>query len=169
MVKSRRFSLFDGMVMIAATAVGFQGSLVCLGGPHLAVQAFISADPLSNILSAAPCLLAWQFALLVIGLRHRRQARQFGSAANLVAVGWCVIEFSRWMRVVLKLNQFDIASLPHVLSNIQYGLGPSTAAVWLALAIGGRWRCRTDWVETAGRLIGMWWIIFFVEEEFRRY
>lgn len=34
----------------------------------------------------------------------------------------------------------------------------ATAASWLVLAVGGRWRPEPDWIDRAGRVIGITWI-----------
>ncbi len=37
--------------------------------------------------------------------------------------------------------------------------GPAVAAVWLVLALSGRWRAEKSWIDRLGRLIGATWIL----------
>jgi hypothetical protein len=53
-----------------------------------------------------------------------------------------------------------------------YGLpvGPAVAAIWIALALSGRWRAERGWIDVLGRVIGWLWIVFmFVQWEFGRW
>jgi hypothetical protein len=37
--------------------------------------------------------------------------------------------------------------------------GPAVAAVWLVLALSGRWRPEGSWIDRSGRLLGATWIL----------
>ena len=40
-----------------------------------------------------------------------------------------------------------------------YGQGTAAVAVaWLTLALSGRWRPRPDWLDRAGRALGIFWL-----------
>jgi hypothetical protein len=36
---------------------------------------------------------------------------------------------------------------------------PAVAGAWLALALSGRWRPERDWLDRAGRALGVCWIV----------
>jgi hypothetical protein len=40
--------------------------------------------------------------------------------------------------------------------------GPAVAAVWLVLALSGRWRPERSWIDRPGRLLGATWILISV-------
>lgn len=37
--------------------------------------------------------------------------------------------------------------------------GPAVAAVWLVLAVAGRWRPEPSWIDRSGRVLGVTWIV----------
>jgi hypothetical protein len=43
--------------------------------------------------------------------------------------------------------------------NLTTPCGPGVAAVWLVLALSGRWRPEKSWIDRLGRLIGAMWIV----------
>ena len=176
----RRFTIVDGMILVAATAVGLVGarSNVIEGRDSL------SWDPTwwsygnleAGIVSFAvviPPAAAWTAAVVILRLRSprprgRRLARQPGMVAACSAMGA--------MAVVVALNAMfaglyrlvrgaSIASGNGVLGwCLVYSLilpsilGFVVAASWATLAVGRRWRAEPGWIDRLGRALGVFWI-----------
>jgi hypothetical protein len=51
------------------------------------------------------------------------------------------------------------------LSTMELGvrsIAPAVASVWVTLAMDKRERIKADWIEMAGRLVGLGWFVLFV-------
>jgi hypothetical protein len=183
----RRFTLVDGMVLIAATAVGLGAMRARFGdlSPIL--------DMVSNVasLKAAfglvveltyfgfPLFATWTVALLILRLRaprpsRRRLACQPGAmalASTTLVVVLRLLEYAVVALVTIVLGAWDW-SWP-VVSRAINGLyanmteavsspGLAVAAAWLTLIVGGRWRPEPSWIDRAGRLVGLAWLLLLL-------
>src|SRR5262249_4634363 len=164
---ARRFTLADGMVLVAATAAG-----LALSRPYVRSLGGALAGPGLGVIPRriwlgawSPYLMAWSSALAILSLRaprpsRRHLGRQPGGAAChaprlvLFLRGLMALYASVSTMQVFPYYRFILgtANLP----------GPAIAAVWLNLAIGRRWCPEPDWVDRAGRLIGVLWIALFL-------
>lgn len=166
----RRFTVGDAMILVAATAVGtlaIRGTL-----PDLStLESDLSRAPSPGMrhfqalqfgLSAViPYLATLTPAMLVVRLRQprpglRRIGRQPGMIACTVATVAMAIEASWIASLLARGSGFIHASTVFV----AYAPQVSFAVVggWVALALSGRWRSGSDWIDRGGRLLGLIWI-----------
>jgi hypothetical protein len=166
------------MVLIAATALGIAGAREAadyLGRFDAAFQSVQDCLEYINrfALFGLPLVLAWTVAILVLRLlpprpsrRHLR--RQPGMIASLTVTGTAVLGAaflgiailvsSNWAipRFMLWGFRAEFHGLPLVfVPAIQTGLLCS----WMTLAVSGRWRAERSWIDRAGRLIGIVWLV----------
>jgi hypothetical protein len=47
-------------------------------------------------------------------------------------------------------------------TNFATPCGPAVAAVWLVLALSGRWRPERSWIDRLGRFLGVTWIVISI-------
>ncbi|WP_165070834.1 hypothetical protein [Paludisphaera rhizosphaerae] len=173
---ARRFSILDVMILVAASAVAFVIVRPMMVGPlraHPAWTRYLAAT-IAGLVVWTPTVLAMQFRRPRPALR--RLTRRPGFAACLagtslvvlgaIAVGLlALVRQSRqgmpvrvgrpvptpdpnwWVSVVLYFGGF---------------VGPAIIATWLLLAVTGRRRPSSDWVDLLGRAIGTAWIVLFV-------
>jgi uncharacterized membrane protein len=164
---TRRMSLLDVMIMIAATAAG----LAMIREPVAGVLHVIPSSPPVPFLIPRPALEAallsltawplpamWTLALLSVGLRRprppwRRLSRQPGMTA-CCAVAF-VGSFNALLLASLSLkfgfvgDFFAVLALP---------MGLAVAVAWMTLLIGGRWRPVPSPLDRAGRVLGAYWV-----------
>jgi hypothetical protein len=203
---TRRFSLGDLMIMIAAIAASIMGMRSLWLG-HLAGRGVIASKQMTydRLLVAAmlsACATPLTVACLAFRIRRprpawRRVAIRPGTAAMLACV---VIFAARTLEVTASLISPDVYSFAGLTefgraSPIQFGdsvhvvlirsmnregvigsiepfgchstlvasfaspCGPAVAAVWLVLALSGRWRPEKSWIDRLGRLLGAMWIM----------
>jgi len=176
----RRFTLFDGMILIAATGFG-------IGGFRALYENWVGSINLSTVTMAEalrgfmivfilsmPTLLAWTFAILFLRMRRPRPtlprlSRHPGLIACLgatLAFGIIVLLFSGDLAVWMIRNG-DYHMLNHLLAlevNVKMAaaaplIQTSVAVAWGILAITGRWRSECSWIDRLGRVIGLLWIV----------
>src|SRR5205823_256298 len=94
--------------------------------------------------------------------RWARLMRQPGMAAACAAWVVIVTHLAGMAAVWLNDPQRPARPIAAPLRSFWYvyrlPVGPAVAAVWLALALGGRWRPERSWVDRLGRAIGWAWI-----------
>lgn len=177
----RRFTLFDGMVLIAATAVGIAcfralwGSFeISLPRPH-SLAAWLELF-LTILVVGWPMLAIWTVAILFLRLlkpRPRRLllTRQPGLIACVAVVTAIALVVSLVVGIGLigwVLNgtmqfvwsDFDSSTgvelfifvMPII---IQIGV----LGAWGTLALTGRWRSERSWIDRVGRLLGVVWVV----------
>ncbi len=177
---SRRFTIADGMILVAATAAGLAwiGRVLptMTGNWPQAGSSFDRAWMLAvgGTALALPCVLAWTVAVLVLRLRGprpswRRIVRQPGAVAclaaslgllaasvlmaSVIAYLWMSGRWSgaSWKDLAGTLLEWEGLASPFV--------GVGVAISWAMLAIEGRWRSERGWIDRAGRALGLFWII----------
>jgi hypothetical protein len=186
-IERRRITLFDLMVLTAATAIGL--SLVQFGWPRKAGWAWIFTAldfpstrggypskawvlPLAERVSPfLPCLAAWSGAFLVTRLRGprprwRRLVLQPGLVAAVVSLSVLTIESIMLVGSAKIDGRFGWSSPARVADFVANGVvmlahhaGWAVAVSWLTLVLIGRWRPERSWVDRAGRALGCTWII----------
>ncbi len=165
-ISTRRFTLADLMILIAATGAGmamFRPYQAALAGPG-----FQNAGVLRTIETTygAWSFLAawWMIALLIIQYRgvhpHRsRLARRPGHVACGVAavalVAGITQELTRFtfQDPIIKAFSFHQSWI-----TMSARVGPAVAGAWFVLALSGRWRADGGWIDRLGRLLGCCWI-----------
>lgn len=177
----RRFTLLDGMILIAATAAG----IACSRGLWLVLVVEEVSMPTSTaaalelgvyvLLAILPLLPIWTAAIFFLRLRRprpnlRRLSRQPGFVACLAVVStlglflvignaiflvnWGATGFGTFAPLELlgEVAEFLIICLPLI---IQTGV----FCAWVTLAVSRRWRSERSWIDRAGRLLGVAWLV----------
>jgi hypothetical protein len=173
----RRFTVLDGMVLVAATAFGC-GADAWLGGfiedqwgqatPDLLRSFFRERkfDGMAVVLMllAGPVAGAWTLALIPLRLARprpslRRLARQPGWMASCA---FALALVSGSVVVGLLMAVIEGRSLTFLLQELSplvpLLVAPAIVAAWLALVLNRRWRPEPSWVDRAGRALGVYWI-----------
>jgi hypothetical protein len=196
MTSGRRLLLSDATVLIAATAIG-----LAVVTPYHATMTLLdwtppipSAAPFNGwikglwgcMVLAAPFVMAWTLAILVLRLRRPRDrwnrlVRQPGLVAGLMAVlvlAWRLIGFATMCVRVIGQPTLWILNVRHgALSGAVAGwpprnllfetdhyldtmatIGVAVASSWMLLLATGRWRPERTWIDRAGRVLGWFWI-----------
>lgn len=176
----RPFGILDVLVMIAATAVGL--AWIRVVAPTLTLEMIweaILARPngefpgvvvdLAGVI-VVPMLAAWSLALLLLGRRDagtRPRRRRRGPAPGTLACLAAAAMLGLPLAVVLVIGAVagSAALEPHqeVLA-IGSLVGALLAGIaifwsWITLALCRRWQPQPTWLDRAGRLIGMTWML----------
>jgi hypothetical protein len=167
---SRRFSVLDAMILVAATAVGFGAIRTCSSEYYNNVLWPYRPMPAASWLSwsavvlshSAFCLsplpAAWTVAALVLRLRAPRPPlarlmRQPGAVAGVAATLVIALGIGHYLSDLPRSSWHDA---PFEYTN--YALGCAVAAGWLILALSRRWRAEPSWLDRLGRGLGVYWI-----------
>jgi hypothetical protein len=169
----RRFTIADGMILLAATAVGLalaravaDWSLERLSNPTFPasirrvflLQAWtIGMDYLT---------LTWGLTLPILRLRPPRPGRRrllrepgliaCGAAAFAAAFGIAM----RLPTLLLPMAGFRTDPRQWVVSLLSTGsIGLAVAAAWSLQFLSGRWRPVPNWIDRSGRALGLFWIV----------
>ena len=173
---SRKFTLIDAMVLIAALAISFypirdyldfieqRHVLRSLGFDWSIVSIWRAGTLLSGLM--APLGIAVSLAIWVLRMRQprpdwRRLFRQPGMVACTATVAETIIfllkvvlsEYYLWRTTgfLPPLYALWIVRLPWN--------GEVVAIAWLVLWLSGSWRPEPSWIDRAGRVVGVYWII----------
>jgi hypothetical protein len=180
----RRFTLADGMILIAASALAIP-LLQRVWGLYFA-EDFFTRPPMGwtfkDISDKTSSLIGNLFAhgvamatLAVLAMRLspprptlRRLARQPGMIACCAVVLTLVINdlvYVGRISLVGVDNPFQKGFSHELAKVVMDGVGYSfntngyaVAAAWLTLALGARWRPEPSWSDRIGRAIGVFWI-----------
>jgi hypothetical protein len=183
----RPITLFDLMVLVAATAIGL--SLVQFGWPRKVAGAWIVTWPVRASSAAGypsktwvlpiagraapflPCLAAWTGAFLVTRLRSPRPRRrrllpQPGLVGAVAALSILTIEWTLLMGSAWFDGRFSFMSPSRINDFVVNGavllahhVGWAVVVSWLTLVLIGRWRPERSWIDRWGRVLGCTWII----------
>jgi hypothetical protein len=173
----RKFTLFDAMVLIAATAIAllpirlFLSSIAGISAKSHPAQILY----LVLITDATLCPFAMSLSLAVWTLRLRqprpglpRAFRQPGMAACTATLVYSSF-FVTSAIISLFLSYFaDGVFGPHMFTNFNFViwflllpmamLGITVFAVWVVLWLIGAWRPEPSWIDRAGRVLGIYWV-----------
>jgi hypothetical protein len=141
-----------------------------------------------HILAALPVVAMWSIGVFVLNWRRPRRplrqlARQPGFVASgavtlvsLVRLGGFLTLMARTFRnrfYTLNLGVSDAFSVTlsypgpvnsatvynsAYFASSAFGISVAVAAVWLLLAVSGRWRSEPDWLDRVGRCLGAYWV-----------
>ena len=175
---TRRFSVLDAMILVAATALGFGGirtySPAFYSYPYTPIPPpswlSWSAVVLSNwAFYLSPLPAAWTLAALVLRIRPlrpsmRRLMRQPGTVALLAATILIPLGVVHYL---LDLHSSSWHDVPFQYTSFSLGCGVGTA--WLMLALSMRWRAERSWIDRLGRVLGAYWIGMVALILFRTY
>jgi hypothetical protein len=183
----RRITLFDLMVLTAATAVGL--GPIQYGWLRRAAGAWIAAVPIvpgqrsgypsktwmlpvaERAAPLLPCLAAWTAAFLVTRLhghrpRRRRLVMQPGSVAAVAALFSLAVESILIFGSAKIDGRFTWASparvgefVANAIVLLAHHAGWAVIVSWLTLVLIGRWRPEPSWIDRWGRALGCAWIV----------
>jgi hypothetical protein len=183
----RRITLFDLMVLTAATALGL--SLTQFGWLRKAAGAWIFAAPVvksggsgyasktwmlpiaERVVPLLPCMAAWTAAFLVTRLRgprprRRRLVLQPGLVAAVAALSTLAFESALLIGSASFDGRFRWAGpdrisdfVANAIVLLAHHAGWAVAVSWLTLGLIGHWRPEPSWVDRWGRLLGVTWIV----------
>jgi hypothetical protein len=177
----RRFTILDGMVLVAATAAGlavppaFVPELDVLGLPEMVFEVLSQPPTLLDLLPvvaelvsylAIPCLLAWTLATVALSLRRprpplRRLARRPGILACVMAsavfllTGAVVFAIIAWTVPILTRHHVYVMWSIH--GTVQGGL--AVACCWATMLLSRVWWPEPTWLDRLGRLLGACWLV----------
>jgi len=175
----RSFGITDGMVLIAATAVGL--AMTRLIVPDVTPQeiwetlttpprdgwSFFDALEMfaeKGAILIVPSLAAWTLATLIMRLRAprspwRRLTRQPGMMASLLATAVTGLVSIGSALLWPKPNPFHSLDWSPVI--VMFGsllVGSFVLSSWVTMAVCGRWRPEPTWLDRLGRFLGVLWI-----------
>lgn len=159
----RRLTLTDLAILIAAFAFGLIGLRV-VREERAALPSYVFSPSEAWQIDACPFLISACLALLIAGLIGPRPtlrlwARQPGTLACLMIFGYFLLRAAQ----VAVLHQIVIifedvgtylVGLPIVMTDSWSG-GMLVASSWVALALARRWRPEPNWIDRAGRMLGV--------------
>ena len=168
----RRFTIADAMILVTAAAVGalalrsylpgflqLFGSLRTIPGDRFGL--FLA---LACVRGPGSCLAVPLMAGLV-GLRLRRPRPPWrrirdepGFVAGVVGLVSLVPGLAWHSAIRHRPGFHSRASFDQVWYLWTHWTPEAVAGAWLALWLAGRWRPTPDWVDRAGRALGVFWV-----------
>lgn len=174
----RKFSLFDAMILVAATAVGFGIIQTC--SPEFYVYQYTPIPSptwvnwLAVVLSnwafyLSPLPAAWTLAALMLRLRHprpplRRLMRQPGAVSSFAGTMLILVGVLHY-----QIDRHNPSWHTGPFEYTTYSLGCGIGAVWLISLMSKRWRVERSWIDLLGRSLGVYWISMAPLKFFRTY
>lgn len=182
---ARRFTLLDGMILVASVAAGLgvlrafsgEGEWDFLVTPSLWSRDLLDVLAADLIVMLAPPAVSVTLAVLALRLRQprptwRRLVRQPGLMAGLALVAaWAVVGIFTALHVTSLGGVVVLANGGGVGPGDSPGYwlevfsefaavfgGFAVASCWATLAVGRRWRAEAGWGDRLGRLVGVGWI-----------
>jgi hypothetical protein len=189
---SRKFTILDGMILVAAVAAGFALRRAAIDafekyGRISHVENKIESVTRRAIEAEFPFLLTLTPAVLVMRLRRPRPrwlrlVRQPGMAAAcaaLVPIATSLVKLGQLARAledalrpkdttedVFVCGYISMPLLGDILGAFGSGVGLWVVGAWLILALSGR-RPERSWIDWLGRAVGMGWVSIVVMEALR--
>lgn len=181
---NRRFTMLDGMILIAASAVGFWLTRLRLPGVNWSqlpatIWALLWSPPqggwtleygvgVTSELSALaiPSVLAWTLAVPILRFKGPRPRwRRIWRQPGIVACAWVLV--SLLGLAVIGAALFVSSKSGTLFRGMDeevflfFGLASCGLAVivaWATLILSGSWRRERSWVDRLGRVLGLIWI-----------
>ncbi len=166
----RKFTLLDVMIFVAATGVALGWERVYL----TFVATGLAAMPRQMVMKyylygIVPFLVMYAAILLILSLKLfpspiRSVARRPGTIAcfaimlGVVAAGLSVfveLAFSAFVYRTLTGGRDIYSAIVAIFTQRVWIAAPIVAGAWLALILTARWRPAPDWVDRAGRVLGI--------------
>jgi hypothetical protein len=166
---SHRLSLLDGMVLVAAIALG-QAAWValCRGSFYRGGTGYLTPSGLTGwVTFLSISALALSSAVVGLNIRgHRWNRRRLATRPGFVAcIAIVVASLAEWLMALRGLTfNNNMAFWPTVFWSYLHSshppqLAPALVACWLLLWMGRRCRLQSDWVDLVGCLLGLFVIV----------
>jgi hypothetical protein len=165
-------TLLDAMLLVGAIATGFgllgqtwPGFWPSHGyswpGQGSSLQAYIGSAARQAIGAGPPVLSTLTFGIVAVGLRRtkprlRRIRRQPGLAACFATLPAFIMLTAGY--VLVNATPGRSMDFWYAMVLLSYLAGPAVAGAWITLALHGRWRSSTSWVDGLGVAVGVCWI-----------
>jgi hypothetical protein len=165
----RRFTIADGMILVAATAAALATAKSFPPRPRHALLPWAAEIP--KLTWAG---LIFTLALIPIRLRRPRPGRDDlwrrpgWVACVSVAIALVIVFLQACLSyaIILRANPAflfspgtDLSFFRNNIGHIQTQAITAVAAAWSVLACGGLWESEPGWIDRAGRVIGVYWIL----------
>ena len=165
----RRLTLADGLILIAAVAAGFAIAKIPQGVHHAGVlvgdgsEVSMFAKVLISIYWAS---LLVMLALIPLRLMRPRPPfrwirRQPGFIACLI-VAFGMAHMGLYFAVHRFKQPIPWANIDVLSLIVSPSVGLLILSAWLVLAVSGGWRPERSWIDRAGRMLGIAWIVRYV-------
>lgn len=179
-IATRRFTLLDALVLIAALAVGLASTRSVFG--NVDFVEYLRRDLLSWPAGGwtlkelygrgfvVDCLLApW---LVSLSLAHcilylipprppwRRTRRRVGFLTSSIVVFVAATLAISLVTCWWASRKPGVPYMEELIAMWGVTMAPAVSAFWLALALSGRWRAERSWLDRLGRVLGWIWISF---------
>jgi hypothetical protein len=161
------------MLLIAAVAIGIVGMRNC--DTEMRVMQIDRRHIVNWIVLPSPLLMSLATTLMLAGLLPPRSplhdlCRRPGFTACWVTT----LVMTIGAVVMLVTNPVKITSFDGLIRCFSFGyfwpttgrIGIGVLIAWTTLALTGCWRPEPSWIDRAGRVLGVAWIIAFVAGEF---
>jgi hypothetical protein len=170
----RKFTILDGMILVAAVACGFALRRLTTGifnGGVFESLNWLGRNAIEPMRAAMPFLATLTPAVLLIRLRRPRPAlwrlaRQPGMAACCAAIlsmPPTLLALARENRAVVEGESEvfppDWVARIFLLEEGAVMAGLWVLAAWAALMLGGRRRPERGWIDRLGRVVGLGWLL----------
>lgn len=174
--RSRRFTISDGMILVAAFAVGSLLARAYLPGlsrifGYMTRRGMGGVTAIGRIrmwLSGPGSCIVVPLMAATLALRFRRPrprwlriARQPGFAACAAAMVALVPGVAVRLAMIHRPGLQRPGFFDQRWNGVIYWIGPAVIGGWLALALCRRWKAEPDWVDRLGRLLGFYWVGMF--------
>jgi hypothetical protein len=162
----RSLTLFDTMVLVAATAAGFALCRVCIDYFRWVSEESRVGWWANQTRLASNLVLMWTLAYFPLRLRQprppwRRVARQPGMVACCAIVLAVALSALRVLSTAMEPGRATALSgnnlFVMVVSHIV--IAHSVAAAWMALVLATGWRPERSWIDRMGRALGTFWLV----------
>lgn len=168
---ARRFTIADGMILVAAAAVATVLSRDYVASTYT-VYRTMAVDRLLTVVEGPTTCIASAVLLALIPIRLRRPrpglrrlVRQPGFAASCATAAALTVGLVQGANLVAfrtvspRWGTWPFQQLWTI------GAGPCPSAIagaWLILALNGRWRAERGWIDRTGRIAAAVWIFWFL-------
>jgi hypothetical protein len=166
----RKFTLLDGMIFVAATgmALGWGRVYLTFVATHLAAAPRYMMIK-QYVYGIVPFFVMYALVLLILSLKLspspiRGLARRPGTIAcfavmlGVLAAGLSVfveLAFSAFVYRTLTGGSDIYLAMVAMFTQRVWVSAPIVAGAWLGLILTSRWRPAPDWIDRAGRVLGI--------------
>jgi hypothetical protein len=172
----RRFTLLDGMILVAATACGCAVDAWINSLGHVqdtdVMQVFASwlqerrygELTLVVLIMVMPVLAAWTLVLVPLRLIAPRPSRRIlasqpgwmACCAFAVALAFAATMIGGFLAIK---GIIDASMLVELIPMLPLSIAPAILTAWMSLVLGRRWRPEPSWLDRSGRALAVFWVL----------